>query len=136
MADLSAHAFFLSFRLIIYSCTQFLPHLLIQHTHSSGKLTLHLGPFHPTIYPHRSPEPEIFANIFLGGLKATFNESISVALASVWDGLVLVSTIDGLQAILNESISAAPTSISVYYCKKSWIQLPPQGGTNLQQGRA
>ena len=109
--DLTVHASFVSFCFYIYFYTQFFPCLLIQHSHSSGKLTLHLGPFHPPIYPHGPPRPEISAKTFPGGLQATLNESISVAPASVWSNLLLLYSIDGLQSTLHDSIYIAPDSV-------------------------
>ena len=53
MAYFSVHAFFLCFRLYISYCAHFLLHLLIQHSHSSGKFPSHLGPFHTPIYPNK-----------------------------------------------------------------------------------
>ena len=136
MADLSVHELLLYFYLYLYLYTQFLPHLLIQNSHYSGKLPLQLGPFHPPIYPLGTPELAIAATIFSGELQATSNESISVALSYVWSGLVLVSTMYGLQVTLNESISSAPASVSMYYWKTGWRSLQPRGGIKISQGRA
>ena len=83
MADFYARALFFSFCLYLSSCKHFLPHILIQHSHSSGKLSLNLGPFHPPIYPHGPPDPEVATTIFLGELKATLNDIIYVAPASM-----------------------------------------------------
>ena len=116
MDDFYVRVLFFSFLLYLFSCTQLKPHLLIQYSHFSGNLSLHLGLFCTPIYPHRTMYPEISATIFPGGLQATFNESISVAPASVWVVLVLFSKIDGLQSTLNEIVSAALDFISVYYC--------------------
>ena len=120
----------------VHLLAKFLPHLMIQHSHSSGKLPLHLRTLHTPIYPLGPPEPEIAATNFPIGLQSTLNESISVAPASVWAGLVLVSAIHGLQATLNERISSSPSHVSVYCYNKGWRSLPPQGGMDLFQGRA
>ena len=115
MADFSVHAFFLYFCLYLSSYIQFLPHLLTQHSHYSGKFLLHLGPFYPPIYPHGHPEPTITSTIFPGGLQANFNERISVAPAYVWDGLFLVYAINVLQDTLNERISSATASLTLMF---------------------
>ena len=111
MDDLFFNAFFFSFCVYLSSCTQFLPHLMIHHSHSSGKLPLHLGPFHPHIYPQGPLDLAISATIFPGGLYATLDDSISTAPASVWAILVLISAINGLHATLNENISADLVSV-------------------------
>ena len=124
MAYFSVHAFFLCFRLYISYCAHFLLHLLIQHSHSSGKFLLHLGLFHPTIYPHRPPETEICVTVFLGGLWATLNYSISISPASMRYVLVLVSAINGLQVTFNDRISTAPSSMCDGLVLVSAIYIP------------
>ena len=136
MDDFYVHVIILSFCLYLSSFTKVLPLLLIQYSNYLGKLPLHLGLFHPPIYPHGPPEYTISSTIFPGVLHVTLNESISVSPAYVWTSLVLVYTIDGLHTTLNESISATPASVSVYYCKTGWRSLSTQGGIELWKGRA
>ena len=132
MSDFYFHALFYYFCLYLSSFTQFLPHLLIQHSNSSGKLPLHLRLFHPPIYPYGPPEPSISATIFPGGLQSSLNERIAIALASMWDWLVLISVINGLQATFNEIISSALAYVSVYYCNMGWRSFTYQGVIDLR----
>ena len=106
------------------SCAQFLPYLIIQHSHSSGKLPLQLDLFHPPIYSHGPLDLEIFATVFQGRLQATLNEGVSVAPAYVWYVLVIVSTIDGLQFTFDKIISGAPASVWVSLVVVSTIYIP------------